>query len=97
MHLGTDGAGSLRIPAAFTGVFGMKPTFGLAPAYPASPFNVLAHQGPITRTVGDAALTLSIIRFRGNRVEFMARPKPTPGNRNFQFLNPAGGISSEIR
>jgi aspartyl-tRNA(Asn)/glutamyl-tRNA(Gln) amidotransferase subunit A len=61
MHLGTDGAGSLRIPAAFTGVFGMKPTFGLVPAYPASPFNVLAHQGPITRTVCDAALTLSII------------------------------------
>ena len=51
LHLGTDGAGSLRIPAAFTGVFGMKPSFGQVPAYPASPFNVLAHQGPITRTV----------------------------------------------
>ena len=61
MHLGTDGAGSLRIPAAFTGVFGMKPTYGRVPAYPASPFNVLAHQGPITRTVEDAALTLSLI------------------------------------
>jgi aspartyl-tRNA(Asn)/glutamyl-tRNA(Gln) amidotransferase subunit A len=61
MHLGTDGAGSLRIPAAFTGVFGMKPTYGQVPAYPASPFNVLAHQGPITRTIGDAALMLSII------------------------------------
>jgi aspartyl-tRNA(Asn)/glutamyl-tRNA(Gln) amidotransferase subunit A len=61
MHLGTDGAGSLRIPAAFTGVFGMKPTYGLVPAYPASPFNVLAHQGPITRTVNDAARLLSII------------------------------------
>jgi aspartyl-tRNA(Asn)/glutamyl-tRNA(Gln) amidotransferase subunit A len=61
MHLGTDGAGSLRIPGAFTGVFGMKPTYGLVPAYPASPFNVLAHQGSITRTVGDAALMLSII------------------------------------
>jgi aspartyl-tRNA(Asn)/glutamyl-tRNA(Gln) amidotransferase subunit A len=61
MHLGTDGAGSLRIPAAFTGVFGMKPTYGLVPAYPASPFNVLAHQGPITRTISDAALMMSII------------------------------------
>jgi aspartyl-tRNA(Asn)/glutamyl-tRNA(Gln) amidotransferase subunit A len=61
MHLGTDGAGSLRIPAAFTGVFGMKPTYGQVPAYPASAFNVLAHQGPIARTVGDAALMLSII------------------------------------
>jgi aspartyl-tRNA(Asn)/glutamyl-tRNA(Gln) amidotransferase subunit A len=61
LHLGTDGAGSLRIPAAFTGVFGMKPTYGLVPTFPASPFNVLAHQGPITRTVADAAETLSVI------------------------------------
>lgn len=61
LHLGTDGAGSLRIPAAFTGVFGMKPSFGQVPVYPALLLNVLSHQGPITRTVADAALMLSII------------------------------------
>jgi aspartyl-tRNA(Asn)/glutamyl-tRNA(Gln) amidotransferase subunit A len=61
LHLGTDGAGSLRIPAAFTGVFGFKPTFGRVPAYPASAMTVLSHQGPIARTVGDAALMLGII------------------------------------
>src|SRR5665213_3998302 len=61
LHLGTDGAGSLRIPAAFTGVFGMKPTYGLVPTFPPSPLNVLAHQGPITRTVADAATMLSVI------------------------------------
>lgn len=61
LHLGTDGAGSIRIPSAFTGVFGIKPTFGRVPAYPASPFTVLAHQGPLTRTVRDAALMLSVI------------------------------------
>jgi aspartyl-tRNA(Asn)/glutamyl-tRNA(Gln) amidotransferase subunit A len=61
LHLGTDGAGSLRIPAAFTGVFGMKPSFGQVPTYPPSALNVLAHQGPITRNVADAALMLSII------------------------------------
>lgn len=61
LHLGTDGAGSLRIPAAFTGVFGMKPSYGLVPTYPPSPLNVLAHQGPVTRTVADAALMLSAI------------------------------------
>jgi aspartyl-tRNA(Asn)/glutamyl-tRNA(Gln) amidotransferase subunit A len=60
-HLGTDGAGSLRIPAAFTGVFGMKPSFGRVPVYPPSPLSVLSHQGPITRTVVDAAIMLSII------------------------------------
>ncbi len=61
LHLGTDGAGSVRIPAAFTGVFGIKPSYGRVPAYPASPFTVLAHQGPLTRTVSDAALMLSVI------------------------------------
>ncbi len=60
-HLGTDGAGSLRIPAAFTGVVGFKPSFGRVPAYPASAMTVLSHQGPVTRTVADAALMLTII------------------------------------
>ena len=61
LHLGSDGAGSLRIPAAFTGVFGMKPSFGLVPIYPALLLNVLTHQGPITRTVADSAQMLSVI------------------------------------
>ena len=61
LHLGTDGAGSLRIPAAFTGVFGMKPSFGRVPVYPALMLNVLSHQGPIARTVADAATMLSVI------------------------------------
>jgi len=61
LHLGTDGAGSVRIPAAFTGVFGIKPSYGRVPTFPASPFTVLAHQGPLTRSVTDAALMLSVI------------------------------------
>jgi aspartyl-tRNA(Asn)/glutamyl-tRNA(Gln) amidotransferase subunit A len=61
LHLGTDGAGSIRIPSAFCGVFGIKPSYGRVPAYPASAFTVLAHQGPLTRTVSDAALMLSVI------------------------------------
>jgi aspartyl-tRNA(Asn)/glutamyl-tRNA(Gln) amidotransferase subunit A len=61
LHLGTDGAGSLRIPAAFTGVFGMKPSYGRVPTFPPSALNVLAHQGPIARRVADAALMLSVI------------------------------------
>jgi aspartyl-tRNA(Asn)/glutamyl-tRNA(Gln) amidotransferase subunit A len=61
LHIGTDGAGSIRIPAAFTGVFGIKPSFGRVAAYPASPFAALAHQGPLTRTVTDAATMLSVI------------------------------------
>jgi aspartyl-tRNA(Asn)/glutamyl-tRNA(Gln) amidotransferase subunit A len=61
LHVGTDGAGSLRIPASFTGVFGMKPSYGLVPTHPPSALNVLAHQGPIARSVADAATLLAII------------------------------------
>jgi aspartyl-tRNA(Asn)/glutamyl-tRNA(Gln) amidotransferase subunit A len=61
LHIGTDAAGSVRIPAAFSGVFAIKPSYGRVPAFPASPFSTLAHIGPITRTVGDGALMLSVI------------------------------------
>jgi aspartyl-tRNA(Asn)/glutamyl-tRNA(Gln) amidotransferase subunit A len=61
LHVGTDGGGSIRIPAAFTGVFGHKPSFGRVAYYPASAFGTLAHGGPITRTVADAALMLTVI------------------------------------
>ena len=53
-HLATDGGGSIRIPASFTGVVGIKPSFGRVAAYPASPFGTVAHIGPIARTVADA-------------------------------------------
>ncbi len=56
---GTDGAGSIRIPASFCGVFGLKPSFGLVPNYPASAVGDLAHVGPMTRTVRDAALLMN--------------------------------------
>ncbi|TCN51272.1 amidase/aspartyl-tRNA(Asn)/glutamyl-tRNA(Gln) amidotransferase subunit A [Rhodococcus sp. SMB37] len=59
--IGTDGGGSIRIPAAFCGVVGFKPTHGRIPLFPASPFGPLAHAGPITRTVEDSALLLDIL------------------------------------
>ena len=61
LHVGSDGGGSIRIPAGFTGIFGLKPSFGRVPAYPASPFGTVAHVGPMTRTVGDAALMLDVL------------------------------------
>jgi aspartyl-tRNA(Asn)/glutamyl-tRNA(Gln) amidotransferase subunit A len=61
LHLGTDGGGSIRIPAGFSGVFGFKPTFGLVPGYPLSPFGTVAHLGPITACVEDAARMLTVI------------------------------------
>ncbi len=59
LHLATDGGGSIRIPAGFCGLFGFKPTFGIVSVHPHSPALTLWHQGPITRTVSDAALMLS--------------------------------------
>jgi len=61
MHIATDGGGSIRIPAGFCGLFGFKPTFGLVPVHPHPPPWTLWHQGPISRTVQDAALMLTVI------------------------------------
>lgn len=58
---GSDGAGSIRIPAAFCGIFGFKQSFGLVPQYPPSAVGDLSHLGPMTRTVRDAALMLNAI------------------------------------
>src|SRR5215217_7696589 len=61
LHIGTDGAGSIRIPASFCGVYGLKPSYGRVPAFPPTPFAIVSHLGPLTRTVTDAALMLSVI------------------------------------
>src|SRR5215470_17688953 len=61
LQLGTDGGGSIRIPAGSTGCYGLKPSRGRVPVFPASALGTLAHHGPLTRTVGDAALMLAVI------------------------------------
>jgi aspartyl-tRNA(Asn)/glutamyl-tRNA(Gln) amidotransferase subunit A len=88
LALGTDGGGSVRIPASFTGVFGLKPTFGRVPAWPPSPFGTVAQIGPMTRTVADAALLMNAI----------ARPDP----RDWYALPPddtdyLGGLEAGVR
>jgi len=61
LHIGTDGGGSVRIPAAFSGIVGFKASAGRVPVYPTSPFGTLSHVGPMTRTVADAALMLTVM------------------------------------
>src|SRR3989454_9658131 len=60
LHIGTDGGGSIRIPASFAGIFGLKASYGRIPAYPPSGAWSLSHIGPMTRTVADAALMMNV-------------------------------------
>jgi aspartyl-tRNA(Asn)/glutamyl-tRNA(Gln) amidotransferase subunit A len=60
LHVGTDGGGSIRIPASCTGIFGHKASYGRIPTYPPSGAWSLSHVGPMTRTVADAALMLNV-------------------------------------
>jgi aspartyl-tRNA(Asn)/glutamyl-tRNA(Gln) amidotransferase subunit A len=64
---GSDGAGSIRIPSGFSGIFGLKPTLGLVAYYPASAVEVLSHLGPMTRTVRDAGLLLNVVGRQDDR------------------------------
>lgn len=58
LALGSDAAGSVRIPASFCGVIGFKPTGGLIPAYPRNVVGPLSSAGFLATTVGDVALAL---------------------------------------
>ena len=76
LAVGTDGAGSVRIPAAFCGTFGLKPSFGRVPAHPLSPFGSVAHIGPHTLSVRDAALMMNVIK-RPDARDWTALPPDT--------------------
>ena len=61
LAIGTDGGGSIRIPASFSGLVGIKQTFGRVAAWPISPFGTVAHVGPMARSVNDLSLFYRVI------------------------------------
>ena len=61
LHVGSDGAGSIRMPSHFCGIFGIKPTYGRVPNWPVPNNDQTSHVGPMTRTVADAALMLQVM------------------------------------
>ena len=81
VSMGTDGAGSVRIPAAFCGNVGMKASFGRVPAYPLSPFGTVAHVGPHTMSVTDCALMMTIVS-RPDPRDWMSLPYQTTDYRD---------------
>tara|TARA_R110001606_G_scaffold360158_16_gene513065 strand:+ start:8240 stop:9649 length:1410 start_codon:yes stop_codon:yes gene_type:complete len=91
LALGTDAGGSIRIPAAFCGIVGHKPTFGEVPHWPASPFGTLAHAGPMTRTVADSALMMQVLTEADPR-DAQAAPR-----RQVDYLAALGGDLSGLR
>jgi len=75
--IGTDGGGSVRIPAALTGLFGLKGQFGRVPVFPTSATPTLAHIGPLARTAEDAAVVMNAIAGHDRRDPFsVAGPVP---------------------
>lgn len=78
LHLGTDAGGSIRIPAAWCGIVGVKPSFGRVPQWPLGAFATVAVAGPMARSVADAAALLGEIARFDWRDPF-ALPDPPPG------------------
>ncbi|HEX2529148.1 MAG TPA: amidase [Geminicoccus sp.] len=105
-HLGTDGGGSIRIPSSFTGIVGLKPSFGRVAAYPASPFGTVAHIGPMTRSVADTKAMLAVMAGRDERDWYQqpgvfpslnAAPEKVAGLRIGYWSKPAfGAVDPEI-
>ncbi len=90
LALGTDAGGSIRIPAGFCGIVGLKPSFGEVPHWPPSPFGTLAHAGPMTWTVADCALMMNVLTEADHR-DTQAIPR-----RNIDYFSEIQGEPEQL-
>ena len=91
VNIGTDGGGSLRIPASFTGTVGFKPSYGRVPNYPTGPNWGLQHIGPISRTVEDAAVAFDALARYDDRDPYCLPPA------GMRFADAAGASLPPLR
>jgi len=88
LAIGTDAGGSIRLPAAWCGVYGLKPTKGRIPAFgDFESFPLFGAVGPLTRTVQDAALLLRLMSGYDRRDVFALREGP---------LNPSAALEAPL-
>lgn len=82
LHQGGDSGGSIRVPAAFCGIFGIKPTYGWTPQWPPATAPTLSSIGPLTRSVDDAVRMLNIIGRYDYRDPYAVRGQPDDWGRD---------------
>jgi len=94
---GTDAGGSVRIPASFCGVVGMKPTLGTIPVWPGTVNESLSHAGPLTRTVEDATAVFELTRGPDARdpQSYYSRPPAGTGAFRIGVVREPFGIAPE--
>jgi aspartyl-tRNA(Asn)/glutamyl-tRNA(Gln) amidotransferase subunit A len=106
LAVGTDGGGSIRVPAAYSGVVGLKPSFGRVPTHPASIVGAPPHVGPIARSVGDARLLLDVLARPDDRDPYRlpaapsfvdAAELPRPGLRIGYLAGAESACGREVR
>jgi aspartyl-tRNA(Asn)/glutamyl-tRNA(Gln) amidotransferase subunit A len=91
LHIGTDGGGSIRKPAAWCGVYGLKPSYGRVALHPHGAAWSLSHAGPMTRTVKDAALMLRVMAGPDERDQYSL---PDEG---MDYVKALGGSLKSLR